>query len=179
MMELSHQQMLALWRRRLGFDEIRDDCSVEVFEGRQVNDLIATAMRSWYLRLLDSADTRLLPVGIVSYTDCLSAGRNLLRIVPAANVRRVIAVEAPRWDHPVTPIPYQDATDALNLLKGPFGAPSASAPLAVDTGHRDILAAPLQLSDAFSLYGIADPGNGRYILDEVLLDTIPNSLKLL
>lgn len=179
MMELSHQQMLALWRRRLGFDELRDDCSVEVFEGRQVNDLIATAMRSWYLRLLDSADSRLLPVKTVSYVDFFSAGRNLLRIVPADNVRRIIAIEAPRWDHPVAPIPFKDAADALNLLKGPFGAPSPSAPLAVDTGFRHILAAPLEPSDAFSLLGIADPGSDRYILDEVLLDTIPNSINML
>lgn len=175
MKTFSKAEMLALWRRRLGFDERRNDCTVEVYDGREVNDIITDAMRSWYLRLLDSAPLRLLPAARISCT-AAPAGIHTMSISLPESCRRVTAVEAPRWDFPAVPDSSGRAQEAISLAAGPFGGPSDARPVVADDGSRTLLAAPLDAGDAFTVTGISDPGDAVYILDESLLDTIPSSI---
>lgn len=52
---LSSQQMLQTWRDCAGLEPLSADCSIERFDGIDINSRLTRLMRQWYLALLDSA----------------------------------------------------------------------------------------------------------------------------
>lgn len=178
-MKYTKEQMLAIWRRRLGFDEVREGCTVESFDGHAVDDAIAGAMRRWYLGLLDTAPAALVPVGRVAGAVATIAGSRLVKAVLPSACRRVLSVEAARWNCPALPVGGDRAAAALARLSSPYGVPDDSQPLAmIADGGRALLLAPLEDADAFTITGVVDPGPDEYDLDESLLQTIPSRLTM-
>ncbi|MCM1033390.1 MAG: hypothetical protein NC405_06485 [Odoribacter sp.] len=170
------EEMLTLWRRALGFDESRTDCTVEQYDGRSVNDTITEAMRAWYLNHLDTANPGLLPVDKVS-TTTVTEGHSLLRIKPSKNCRRPLEVTAARWNTPAFVAPCKLYTPMLARLSSPYSTITESQPVAVlHPDGRSILAAPLDEGDAFIVEGVTDPDEDTYIIDDSLLTTIPDTI---
>lgn len=168
--------MLGIWRRRLGYDDVRTDCSVESYDGHDVNGRIREAMRAWYLHLLDTADPRLLPHGPVAAESTQTAGPRRLLIRLPDRCRRPLRMTAARWDAPAEADPDPRRLDALRRLASPFGWPDDSCPAMCLLPGGDIVAAPLDEGDAFTVVAVTDPADGSYVLDESLLDTIPHRL---
>lgn len=172
-MTYSHSEMLAIWRGALGLDTAYAECSIEQFDGLNVNDLIAQRMRQWYLNLLDTADSALLPTADIA-ARCTRVARpsNATAITLPDDCRRVVHVRAASW--PVAIAPTADTARAA-LLGHPFAAPTARRPLAIAT-LRSILIAPCAPADAIEVLAVVDPGEQLYTLDESLLATIPSTI---
>lgn len=165
--------MLGIWRAALGYDELRTDCTVEVYEGREINDVLSRAMRSWYLRLLDTASPGLLPTRASAARSTEAAGTALVRAVLPPDMRRPLMVDAPRWSRPAA---VEDNLGRLHDVDAPYGCPDAASPLAVLASDGSLLLAPLEDGDAFTVTGVYDPGPEQYILDESFLSTIPATI---
>lgn len=173
MTNYSKAQMLAIWRGALGLDTAYAECSIEQFDGLNVNDLIAQRMRQWYLNLLDTAAPALLPTADIA-ARCTRVARpnNAAAITLPDDCRRVVHVRAASW--PVAIAPTADTARAA-LLGHPFAAPTARRPLAIAT-LRSILIAPCAPADAIEVLAVVDPGEQFYTLDESLLATIPSTI---
>lgn len=165
--------MLDIWRAALGYDEQRTDCTVEVYDGRDVNGMLSRAMRAWYLNLLDTASPALLPTRATTARTSEATGTSILRATLPPDMRRPLIVDAPRWTRPA---PVEATLERLRDVDAPYGAPDASSPLVAIAPDGSLLLAPLDDGDAFTVTGVYDPGPEEYILDESLLNTIPASI---
>lgn len=165
--------MLAIWRSHLALDTAYADCSVEQFDGLNVNDLIARRMRQWYLHLLDTAPAALLPTADIA-ARCTRTARpdNVANLLLPADCRRLVQVRCASWPTPVQPTAD---TAALRLLGHPFAAPTARRPMAI-TSHNALTLAPCAPADAIELIAVIDLGPDTYTLDESLLATIPTTI---
>lgn len=179
MKNYTETEMLAIWRRRLGFDEVRADCSVESYDGHDVDGRICEAMRAWYLRLLDTAEPRLLPCEQVSAVSTQVYGSRQLLIRLPARCRRPLRMHAARWDCAAVADGSDRALAGLQRLASPFGWPDDSCPAMCLLPDGSVLAAPLADGDSFMIDAVVEPADGSFVLDESLLDTIPNHLNYL
>lgn len=177
MKNFSENEMLAVWRRRLGYDEARTDCTIERYDGHDINGRLREAMRVWYLRLLDTADPRLLPHGAVVPAAVHACGSRQLLIELPAGCRRPLLMHAARWERPAAPAADPRALAGLRRLASPFGWPDESCPAVCLLPDGRLVAAPLEEADAFTLDAVAEPADGSYVLDESLLETIPDHLE--
>lgn len=168
--------MLALWRRSLGLDELRNDCTVEVFEGRDVAAALLPMMRRWYLDLLDSAPAGRVPVQTVTPAVQPVANSRAVRVTLPAAVRRVIHVRADTWSVAVAPLAASMAAGALARVSSPYAGPTVRRPLAVDRGDGTIDLYPGAGVASAALAAVIDPGDDIYTLDEALLGTIPTTI---
>ncbi len=176
MKKYTSQEMLEAWRRRLGFDDARLDCTVERFDGRDVNAVITDAMRQWYLGLLDTAPAHLLPRRKAACTvDAVDATRRLGRAALPEDARRVIEASSGHWILNARPTDFAEALPRLYAIASPYINASAADPLLI-VGDSAIYAAPAEQGDTITLSIIAPPADGSYELDESLMATIPEQL---
>lgn len=159
--------MLALWRRSLGLDELRNDCTVEVFEGRDVAAALLPMMRRWYLDLLDSAPAGRVPVQSHTLAVQPVANSRAVSVTMPAAVRRVIHVRADTWSM---------AAGALARVSSPYAGPTVRRPLAVDRGDGTIDLYPGAGVASATVSAVTDPGDDIYTLDEALLGSIPTTI---
>lgn len=176
---LTRQQMLQLWRRRLGLDFTTADATVERFDGIDMDACIESRMRSWYLDLLLNADpARLQAVDLsmrVKAPVALQWGGGEL-FLPDDCVRP-LSLSLRGWHRNVA-VEQADSPrgrDRLRLCVSKYSCPGPADPLALQRGRR-IIVAPVLSDEVDTFSAIIDPGNGSYTLDEALLDTIPDHL---
>lgn len=62
MMNLTEQEMIELWKLRLGLTQARRDCTIEREDGIDVDARLLTDIRKWYAHQLATASVHLLPV---------------------------------------------------------------------------------------------------------------------
>lgn len=173
-MRLTSEQMLALWRRAQGYEAARTDCAVEIFEGQDLTAQWLTAMRNWYLELLDTGDLRYLTL-----TDIAPR----LAFAPAApggvwtahlpvDVRRVVSLQVAGAQMP-TVIGTDARRMALNANR--YGRSSQLMPTAAVTG-RDLTlwcctdnGYQPQITNVMA---VTDPGEDFYDFDESALSLI-------
>lgn len=165
--------MLEIWRAALGYDESRTDCTVEVYDGREINEVLSRAMRAWYLGLLDTASPALLPTRATTARSTEAAGTAIIRAALPADMRRPLMVDAPRWSRPAA---VETGLDRLRDVDAPYGCPDAASPMAALAPDGSLLLAPLDDGDAFTVTGVYDPGPAQYTLDESFLSTIPATI---
>lgn len=165
--------MLSIWRSILGLDTAYSQCSIEQFDGIDINELIALRMRQWYLDLLHNADPSLLPVAnIASQCARIARPNGATFVEPPADCVRVVEVRAATWPVALVPSPNNAP---LKRLGHPYAAPSPSSPIAVSS-RRGILLATCDAADALEIIAVTDPGADSYILDQSLLSSIPSIL---
>lgn len=172
MKEFTAAQMLRIWRRHLGLDSVRVDCTVEAFDGADIDALITDAMRAWYLELLDTAPLHLVPTGRATVRSTSVLANSLMHITVGPEVRRVVDIESPRWSRPAAIMARAGMEVVMSRAMSPY---CEWWPWAAVQG-RDIIAAPLEESDAFTVTAVIDPGADKYILDQTLVKTIPETL---
>lgn len=178
---LSSSQMLQAWRKAAGLEPSIDSCSIEAFDGIDVNDRISTLMRQWYLALLDTADPALIPppadaAGALSL-HYQGGGRAI--ITPDQSVRRLLSVKLSEWSRPADIVDGSSIALAIAMLDNPFSAAGPASPIAWRDSSGRIFAAPATGSSSIvSSSAVIDPGPDSYILDERALETIPSPLPL-
>lgn len=174
MLTLTESQMLARCRLALGFDTLRDDCTVESTSGINVDAWLRPRLRRWYLDLLDTAPAWLLPVDEAARSVSVVAMTSspLASITPPPGTRRVLSVKLQGWSVPAVPVSEADAAHRLGRLASPFCRPGARDPLAVIRDDGTLLVAPVDIPKVESLKVIPTPDG--YVLDESLIpDTFP------
>jgi len=174
-MELTKNEMLALWKRRHFLEPLRADCTAERADGIDLDTWCAEAMRRWYLRLLAEAPPELLAPDDLSLTAKVRRtpyGSAVAQL--PAGVVRVTAIKLNGWQRaavPVTPDSPEAMRQANRFARGGVADPVAVA------GHDGTL--ELFSPDSRSaiptvemLLAVTDPGEEKYIFDERALDHI-------
>ena len=171
----THSEMLNLWRARAGLDTRLAGCNIEAVEGFDADSAIAPRMRAWYLRLLDSAPAALLPVEDVSAEIMLviSASGSATASLPV-RARRLLELRLASWRNPAVPVVHGEATRRQILALNPYSAPGAVAPMCAVAGRALRLMPAAHADKVARAMAVVDPGPDIYILDESLLNEIPD-----
>lgn len=164
-------QMLEIWRRNAGLSTRRPDCSVEVYEGIDFDDILVREMRRWYLGVLDTAPVAQVPVRNFAFDATLLSDVKLspprsLAVMPG-NARRPLSVRLDTWLTDAVPVTPEEARTRLERLASPYSAPGPRTPLAVIVPEGLMLFPAGNLLR--SLMAVSDPGPDEYVLDEALL----------
>lgn len=174
MLTLSSADMLAIWRRALGYDIQRTDCTVEIYEGINVDAQISDRMRQWYLHLLDTAPESMVPVDdFAPRAEVQPLGDGGAFIPMPRGARRPLSVKLSEWVNPAPVLSRHDEALRLQRMASPFARPGRHHPLAVVEGNGIRVYPAGESSRIERLLAVADPGPSSYILDESLLH-IPN-----
>ncbi len=174
MKSFSETEIITLWRRVLGFDPTRTDCTVEAVDGIGIDEWIRPRIRQWYLNLLDTAPARLLPVNEFGRAAGITVmGHSIALITTPDSARRVISLKLQGWSRAIVPVAESLASDQLARLASPYGKPGNGNPLAVIRADGSILAAPVDIPVVESLRAVADTSPGTYTFDESLIASIP------
>lgn len=167
-------EMLTIWRNALGLTPVNDDCNISSVESLDIDRWLCRHMRQWYLNILDTADPWLCPVTNAARQADLSRRGLFGLITLPEGTRRALSVKMSEWINPVQVQPYADVMDRVRRMASAFARPGCHEPLAYN-GAQGVMVAPVQ-GTVEHLTVIADPGEELYILDEVLLSTIPKCL---
>lgn len=182
MVTLSHQQMLQTWRKRAGLEPSVVGCTIERFDGLDVNSRLEAMMRQWYLALLDSADPALLgPASDASALVTVSsvAADGSCTIICDPSVRRLCSVRLSGWERPAPIADYSSAERRISLMANRFSRPGCASPLAWRDSCGHIFAAPAGAASAIvSATAYLDDGPETYRLDERALATIPSPIQI-
>lgn len=166
--------MLRLWRQSAGLEHLNSECSVERFDGIDLDAIIAARMRLWYLALLDEGSPNLIgkPVdatALLSITDG--------RVMADTSVRRISSLRLSSWERPAEVVDGAAIAGRLGLQDNPYSAAGAVSPIAWRDSGGTVRVAPCGSDDYITeAYAWLDPGDDQYILDERALATIPKEL---
>jgi hypothetical protein len=165
-------QMLEYRRKIAGFEPLRADCSIEIVDGIDVNELLERELRQWYLDLLDNGDVNLLKTTEIGSALALATRNDGSAVIKLPdNCRRVVSVYVNGWQRDAKVMDYASALPRLQLLSNPYSRPGTSDPLAVDCGNGVLLVAPTG-SYVASATAICDTGEDTFIFDEKALSNL-------
>lgn len=179
---LTHQQMLQTWRRCAGLEPLVSACTVERFDGIDIDSRLTDMMRQWYLRLLDSGDPAMLgdaadADGLVSVAvgpcDCFA------RLICDASVRRLQSVRLSGWERAAAVVDGRDISRTLALQSNPYSRAGNADPIAWRDSSGAIFAVPAAPGSAIvEAKAYIDTGAETYRLDERALATIPEPVSI-
>jgi hypothetical protein len=171
---LTPEQMRSRYRIALGLNTVRADCSIEEFDGIDIDSYLESLMRQWYLSMLDSASPCYLPKKTLgSELTRRQLGNGILVELPD-DCRRVISAEVDGWSGPVIPYDFVHGARRIVACANPFAMPGTIEPLAVKRPDG-IFLSPAKADDDLKLIAIIDPGPTSYVFDEALLQSLPSN----
>lgn len=172
--ELTKNEMLALWKRRHFLEPLRTDCIVERSDGVDLDEIAAEEMRLWYLGCLAEAPPSLLaPEDIALTAKARRSQQGTVLITLPETVVRVVAVKLGGWEREARII--GSGTPEERRCGNPFARGGVASPLAVvRPGNILELYSPdssqaLPVVDILTV--ITDPGPETYVMDERLIST--------
>ena len=180
---LTHQQMLQTWRRCAGLEPSVTGCTIERFDGVDIDRRLSEMMRQWYLGLLDSGDPSMAGeatdagslVTAVAEDDGCTA-----RLRCDASVRRLCSVRLTDWQREASVVDEVDAARRLELQANRFSRAGNAEPLVWRDSGGHIHASPASEGSAVvAARGYIDTGPDSYRVDERALATIPTEISLL
>lgn len=176
---LTENQMLRLWRQGARLEPAVADGTFESLDGLLFDDILRTAMRAWYLRLLHEADPGLLRVNNTAVTTQLKAltpGRWELDL-PVDTVR-LVGLALKDRGLPVRLLDSRDPDDQAEIRALPNrfrrGGPNGTA-VRGENGRWTLwyTGSDEEAPKLAYCHTIDDFGDESYILDERLLADIP------
>ena len=177
-MKLTDQQMLNLWRQANNLETARNDCSIEVFEGFDYSAAIITAMRQWYLTLLDTAPLQYLQTSdITSQIALTSIGNGVWQFELGADVRRLIAIQIEGCAHLTNILTFETAKNQIALNTNRLIRSGINNPLAYKQGNKITIYCRTTNNSTpkiTSTIAITGPGDEWYIFNESAISLIPH-----
>lgn len=169
---LSPEEMLRVWKLRRYHEPLRADCEVTRADGLDLERLQMMEMKEWYLKQLDTADTRLLEVSDIAKDVALKRRPDgSATITLPEECRRVVEVSLDGWLQP-TRLATPGSRLAL-LQQSEFSRGGVTEPVAVmHTGYIHLYSPPAEVAAISTLKCICEPLSGEYVMDEILLETI-------
>lgn len=172
MLRLTSDEMLRIWRECAGLEPLNADCTIERFDGIDLDSMIRRRMRLWYLALLDEGRPEMTGAP-ADATGLLTLGDGGL-ITAAPEVRRVVSLQLSSWARGVTVRDADDVAGRLHLEANPYSAAGPLQPAAWRDSGGIIRVAPYSASDSIAAAAAyADTGEDLYVLDERAISTIP------
>lgn len=181
---LTRSQMLQAWRRRAGLEPSAAACSVERFDCVDIDALIETHMRVWYLDLLDRGLTDLVGPPAADVTSLLT-----LTVAPCGyeavitldpSLRRLASIRLDDWLTDASVVCDRDLSKTLARQPNRFARAGLAAPLSWCAPGGSVRAIPARsASRIVAATGYVDPGPELYVLDECALTHIPDIFKLI
>ena len=173
---LSDRQMLGKWRRGALLEPALTECSVERFDGLEVDGVLSQAMRTWYLGLLREGDPSQLKVTEISKRLAFKKeGSGIWAVEHPSDVVRILDMVI---DGETTPLRVLDASRdsdraAIAALANRYNRAGAFTAV-IGRDGRWLLTGDSQTEpDVAVCRAIVDPGDETYILDEQMLEQIP------
>ncbi len=173
MRSFTEEELLTEWRRRLGLLSQDCGCLVNRHDATDLDALLRGRLRSWYASLLGRAPSALLPQrDIAGEAVQMENGDGWQRIELPASCGRLVSLRLEGWQRSVcrTEAPGSAAEE---IARFPGLEPTADQPLALAEG-RLIWARPA--GRVRELVMVMPPVDGSYMLDESLLDSLPDEL---
>lgn len=165
--------MLALWRRNALVEPSADSCSVELFDGLRVDELLEERMRAWYLAMLDRSDPAVVTDATGLFAVSETADGIWRRIKVDSAVRRVLSLRLAGWEQAVNVVRDDRAAELVAASANPYLRPTAATPAAVIMADGALYASPVTEPVIVSATATVDTGPELYRLDESALATIP------
>lgn len=175
MMDLTEQEMLALYKTMTHLTTVRRDCTVERDDGIDLDEWLTQRLRQWYAHLLLTVPTEWLPVEDVKADVTVTAdARGVVTATVAPQCVRPVEWRLAGWHSSVTTfLSPQDPMVRLQL--NPWTRGSACRPAATDHGDHLLLysvepgsAVTLELARC-----VVRPAAGRYRFHAAALSTLP------
>ena len=171
--ELSENEMLALWKRRHFLEPLRADCLIERSDGVDLDAIAREEMRLWYLRrLAEAPPCKLAPDDIAMTAKVRRSPSGTALVTLPHNVVRVVAVKLGGWERPARII--EAGSPCERRAANPFARAGVADPVAVlRPGNILELFSPdsrQALPVVDTLLVIEDPGPHTYVMDERLLE---------
>lgn len=174
MLTLTSQQMLQTWRLCAGLESLASDCSVERFDGVDIDSRLTALMRQWYLSLLDEGDPRLigLPSDAVSLVSVKPDGY-VAAVTCHESVRRLCSIRLSDWKREAMVVDRETLARLLPLQSNPFARAGVCDPVAWRDTDGTVRAIPAKTSSlVVEAKAIIDPGENTYRLDSRALSTV-------
>ncbi|MBO7609087.1 MAG: hypothetical protein J6S96_02645 [Muribaculaceae bacterium] len=175
LINLSENEMLALWKRQMHIDVVRRECSVERDDGVDLDDLLLTRLRQWYAHLLASAPLQWLPVEDLRTEVLLSVSAD--GVVTAMKPERCVRPVEWRlagWAHSVTDFCQPGSPRALAQQRL-WTRSGCADPVIVCYDNRLVMYSLPEGAQPVLMMArcVAVPENNRYIFHHDALSTLP------
>lgn len=132
------EDMLALWRRHVAAEPERSDCHVERSDAIDLDARLSREMRSWYLRLLDTAPEELLAPTDLSVKAQVHTVGHITSVRAPEGCRRVLRVKFGGWLQSVAVAAERPAHGGNPLCRRPMVWRVSAREIAV-TGATGVL----------------------------------------
>lgn len=178
MLNLTEQEMLDMWKLRIGLTQARRDCTVEREDGIDVDALLLSDIRQWYAHTLASAPTHLLPVEDVAgsvFADIATDGSITVELPD--NCVRPLCWHVEGWECDVTTFHSPDSLIAMQQsvkwLRG-----NEARPIAVlhDSVLKLYSVTPGFGGDIDKALCVVRPADGSYQFGSELISTFTTSI---
>jgi hypothetical protein len=172
--EYSLEQMLAIWRTRMGIVATDDVTGLVRTDIADINAYLRQRIDDWYYQQLDTA-----PIQWLKIEDCsaeatvtLQEGRVIAVKLPD-RCRRVVRVRLKGWNQDAQ-IVTDNNSRLAQLQRSEFTRGGVCRPVAVASGRQLLLyQRGLELPTLTALECVCDPAEGVYAIDRRALSTIP------
>ena len=164
------EELTAEWLRRSGLLPVRTDCGIELATGTDVETMARERVKRWYSRMLREAPPEMLATADFAAESALSERESdgSAEIVAAARCVRVLAVKLEGWKSEARP---EDGERTRERQRHRYLRAGRTNPRAViEADGRRIRVWPGGCGGIETLTGVAEPENGRYILDPLLIE---------
>lgn len=113
---LTEEQMLTLWRKIHAVEPQRLDCTIERYDGPDLDGYLRQNMRQWYLELLDEGpELQNCPVNLAKHASITVRGDGVHIITAPEECRRILYVDYTEWHTLMRPDGYpQDLQCSVN-----------------------------------------------------------------
>lgn len=162
---LTSDSMLDLWRLLRAAEPLRLDCTVERTDGVDLDSILRSQMRSWYLQLLDGGDERFLAPEDVAAQARVESADGLTVVSAPPQVRRVLRLQFSDWDSPIAPLAPEQTVRARAANR------FSRRPLAARVSPRVIIVSGTS-GTLSSLICAVDPGEDSYVFDDAALSRL-------
>ncbi len=175
MMDLSEQQMLALYKTMTHLDEVRRDCTIERDDGIDLDGWLALRLQQWYAQLLETAPAEWLPVEDVKAQVALAVDAcGVARATVPAQCVRPVEWRLAGWHSSV--VSFMSPRDPqVRLQHNPWTRGSACRPAAIDYGDHLLLYSVPDGGEARVDVArcVVRPADGHYRFHAAALSTLP------
>ena len=178
LMELTEEEMLEMWKLRVGLMPARRDCTVEREDGLDLDGKLLVDIKQWYAQLLATGPVEWLPVEDVSGDVTAESDSTgvITAVMPDRCVRPVSwhvagwAVDVTRFEEPDSVVARQQS---LEWLRG-----GGARPVAV-LREDAVLLYTTDSPEDFTIdkaLCVVRPDDGSYQFSQEALATIPNGI---
>lgn len=170
--DITKEEMLAIWMRRHFFEPLRADCVMSRSDGVDLEAIAVDEMRRWYVRMLGEAPAGMLaPVDIALTVAMRRTPQDTGIIMLPDNVVRVLAVKLSGWEREAAIVTGGSAMCRLQGNRYSRGGVANPVAVLSPGGRLELFSLGSEVSVPMveTLLVVEDPGPERYVMDERLL----------